>query len=179
MNKFIAIIATLLSFSYFLSSCGSDDNDKSQPSIEGKWIVNDRFLTSDKDDETSKAFTESINKWLKVNAKEDYKIEKNYRKRGETEERGLVGDILTEYTPLKEGYPTPISLTNEFEFKNDSIIIYEDNLKTAGYCNVGEKILIIRRKVTEAELEPILISIGISNEIPEGYTGTYTTYEMR
>ena len=181
MNKLIYTIIATISFTLLSSSCGDDKNEQSTPSIEGKWTVDDRILVSDKNDEESIAFTQLVNNQLKINAKSDYRIEKTYIKRGETEEKGLVGDIRTEYTPLKTGFPSISAQTNEFEQKNDSITIYDGNLKNVGYCNVGEKILIIKRKITTTELEPILASIGLSipDEIPDGYTATYTTYEMR
>ena len=178
MNKLIFTIIAALSFTLFYSSCGDDKIEQDKPSIEGKWTVYDRILVSDKNDEESVAFTNNVNNALNKNAKEDYRIEKTYIKRGETEEKGLVGDIRTEYTPLKIQFPIPTQ-TNEFELKGDSIVIYEGNLKNKGYCSVGEKILIVKRKVGVEELKPIMESVFMAIEIPDGYTATYTTYEMR
>lgn len=181
MNKLNIISTAILAITLSFSSCGGDDNEYTKPSIEGQWTVNDRFLTPDQNDDETIKFTQKVNAALKANAKDDYVIKKTYIKRGETEDRGLVGDIRTEYTPLKEGYPTPAVQTLEFELKNDTISIVEDNLKNKGACNIGEKILIIKRKVTAEELKKILSSIAlvIPDEIPNGYTATYTTYEIR
>lgn len=178
MNKLIsttALIVTLL-----LSSCGGGESEYTKPSIEGKWTVNDRFLTSEQNDEETIKFTQRVNIALKNNAKDDYRIEKTYRRIGETEEKGLVGDIHTKYIALKEGWKEK-TITNEFELKNDTISIIEDNLKHRGSCNIGDKILIIKRKVGVDEIKKILLEIGliIVDEIPDGYTATYTTYEIR
>lgn len=182
MNKLsLTFTTTLLIMLSFITSCEDNKNEQIKPSIEGKWTVTDRFLVSDQNDEKSLAFTKNVNNRLKEYTKEDYKIEKTYIKIGENEDRGLVGDIRTEYTRLKEGYPNINPKTNEFELKKDSITIYDGNLKNKGYCNIGEKILIIKRKVAQAELEPILESLGLvlNDDIPDGYTATYSTYEIR
>lgn len=180
MHKISLITALFITISSITISCGDNKNEYIKPSIEGKWVVGERIIVSDQNDEESLELTQKANKFLKINAKDDFRIEKTYIRRGENEERGLVGDIQTKYIKLNDESDTQAN-TNEFELKGDSITIYDGNIEIKGRCNIGEKILSIKRKVTITELLPILESIGlsISDEIPDGYTGTYTTYEYR
>ena len=170
LSLFISIsLITIFSF----VACG-DDNDKSEYIIDGTWTIGDRILTTESEDAEHIAFVKTVNSNLKYEIDEQYTINKTYTFRVYPQ-----GYISTKYTPKKDGLNTPTPQPVDYELKGDSLYITENNAVLKAYCNIGEKILITRYKVTEKELTPILEYAGIIIEVPENFVGEYSSYEMR
>ena len=167
MQQFKTLFTILVSILFLFGSCSSDD-EYVKPTIIGTWVTGDRILKTDMQEHAD--FVKMINVYLAYDSQEDYTISTVYTER----------DMQTTATPKKPGLPTIVKQASDYTLEGDSIIIEDDNIILRAYCNIGEKILIMRRTVKKAEMELILKDIGTDPGIvPENFVGEYSTYEFR
>lgn len=168
MRQFKILFTIFVSIPFLLNSCSSSDDEYVKPTIIGTWVTGDRVLKTDNQEHTD--FVKLINLYLAQDSQEDYIISTVYTER----------DIQTTTTPRRAGLPIRVKQAADYTINGDSIFIEDDNIILRAHYNVGEKVLILRRTVKNAELELILRDIAVDPSIiPDNFTGEYSTYEFR